>query len=177
MNPLEYVLKPLKASKAERAKALQFIHQNPNYTPTLFELATNPNATRIRIYAAWVWELYILEEPQRLEPYWSMLIERISKINHSSMRRVHSKIIWWHLKYYSSHKALTKREKKMLVTTLLDWILTENKAAPLNFSIRTLGLFSRDSPKLKRDLKDILIESKRVFPKGVYPAIRMVFQD
>ena len=112
MNPLEYVLKPLKASKAERAKALQFIHQNPNYTPTLFELATNPNATRIRIYAAWVWELYILEEPQRLEPYWSMLIERISKINHSSMRRVHSKIIWLYLKIKTDTKPYQRKKKK-----------------------------------------------------------------
>ena len=56
-------------------------------------------------------------------------------------------------------------------------ILTENKAALLNFSIRILGLFSKDAPKLTNDLEEILLHSKGTFPKGIYHAIRTVFKD
>lgn len=69
------------------------------------------------------------------------------------MRRVHSKVIWLNLHHYRSYKTLPTVEKKKLVTTLLDWILTESKTAPLNFSIRILALFARESPKLRADLE------------------------
>ena len=56
-------------------------------------------------------------------------------------------------------------------------IITETKTAPLSFSIKILGLFFQDFPKLKTDLKGLLLDSKRTFPKGVYPTIRTVFKD
>lgn len=177
MLSLEDSFKTLKASKAERLKALEFVCQNPHYIQKLFDLAVTPSAARIHIYATWVWELYLLEEPRKLDLYWSSLLAKISAIHHPSMRRVHSKVIWLYLHHYRSYKTLPTVEKKKLVTTLLDWILTESKTAPLNFSIRILALFARESPKLRADLEEILRYSKRVFPKGVFPAIRMVFKD
>lgn len=177
MGSLEDYFIKLKASKAERTKALEFVLKNPNHLQKLFGLAVNPQATRIPIYACWVWELYILEDYARLNTYWPLLIDKISKIQHPSMRRVHSKIIWFYLNQNSRYKTLSPKEKKKLITVLMDWVMTESKTAPLNFSIRILGLFSRDSPKLKSDLEEILLHSKRIFPKGVFPAIRTVFKD
>ena len=64
------LFKTFKASKAERLKALEFVCQNPHYIQKLFDLAVTPSAARIHIYATWVWELYLLEEPRKLDPYW-----------------------------------------------------------------------------------------------------------
>ncbi|OUU21501.1 MAG: hypothetical protein CBC08_03135 [Flavobacteriaceae bacterium TMED48] len=177
MVTLENYLKPLKATKKERFEALSFIRGNSSTSQQLFDLAINSSAKRSHIYAAWVWELYVMEDLTRLDGNWTKLIDEISKIQHPSMRRVHSKIIWLYLKDKNRYKTLPKKEKERLINTLLEWILTENKAAPLNFSIRILGLFSKDAPRLRNDLEEILLHSKRTFPKGIYPAIRTVFEN
>ena len=177
MVTLEDYFKPLKASKKERFEALSFILENGSMPQQLFDLAINSSAKRSHIYAAWVWELYILEDLTRLDSNWSKLIDEISKIQHPSMRRVHSKIIWLYLKDKHRYKTLPKKKIERLINTLLEWILTEKKAAPLNFSIRILGFFSKDAPKLRNDLEEILLHSKRTFPKGIYPVIRTVFED
>ena len=91
------------------------------------------------------------------------------------MRRAHSKVIWHYLKEKNRSKNLCRDDKKNLVSSVLDWIITET--APLSFSIKTLGLFFQDLPKLKTDLKGLLLDSKRTFPNGVYPTIRTVFKD
>ena len=177
MVTLEDYLKPLKATKKEGFEALSFIRGNSSTSQQLFDIAINSSAKRSHIYAAWVWELYVMEDLTRLDGNWTKLIDEISKIQHPSMCRVHSKIIWLYLKDKNRYKTQPKKEKERLINTLLEWILTENKAAPLNFSIRILGLFSKDAPRLRNDLEEILLHSKRTFPKGIYPAIRTVFED
>jgi hypothetical protein len=177
MDTLQKYFEPLKASKAERLKALKFVHKNPTSYHELFELAVSKKAKRVHIYASWVWELFILEDITKLDRYWSKLVQKIDGLNHPSMRRVHSKIIWLYLKDKNRYKALSRIETKRLISIFLDWVITENKTAPLSFSIRILALFTDQFPKLKTDLEGILLHSKRTLPKGTYPVIRTVFKD
>jgi hypothetical protein len=177
MSSLELYFEPLLASKAERLKALKFVHSNPKNYRKLFALSIADEAKRTHVYAAWVWELYLLEDLQRLTPYWPKLLQHLDGIKNSSMRRVHSKMVWLYLKEQNRYQSLSSQEKKKLSTSLLDWIIHEKQTAPLSFSIRVLGLLGKESPKLKSTLEELLIQSKRTFPKGVYPAIRTVFKD
>ncbi|MDA9015584.1 hypothetical protein N9H69_02750 [Flavobacteriaceae bacterium] len=143
----------------------------------MFDLAVSPEGKRPHIYAAWVWELLIIKDINKLEFHWQILLIRLKSITNPSMRRVHSKLIWLYLKENKRHENLSKKDKKDIIFILLDWVMTETKTAPLSFSIKILGLFTPENPKLKTDLKGLLIDSKRIFPKGVYPSIRMVFKD
>ena len=60
MSLLISFIKPLSASRENRLKGLKFIEENPEFTGELFELAHNEEAKREHIYAAWIWEFYIL---------------------------------------------------------------------------------------------------------------------
>ena len=93
------------------------------------------------------------------------------------MRRVHSKIIWLYLKDKSRYQHLPMQEIKQLTSLFLDWVITEHKTAPLSFSIRVLALYPEAIPGLKTELKELLLHSRRTFPKGVFPVIRTVFKD
>lgn len=177
MSILVSYLTSLSASKEERIRALCFIKSHTEYLNELFELTASPKAKRPNVYAAWVWELYILEDLSRLEAYWNTLLLKMNLIRNPSMRRAHSKVIWHFLKEKNRSKNLCRDDKKNLISSVLDWIITKTKTAPLSFSIKILGLFFQDFPKLKTDLKGLLLDSKRTFPKGVYPTIRTVFKD
>ena len=49
MNTLQNYFEPLKASKAERLKALKFVHKNPTSYHELFKLAVSKKAKRVHI--------------------------------------------------------------------------------------------------------------------------------
>jgi len=55
--------------------------------------------------------------------------------------------------------------------------MTEDKTAPLAFSIKILTLFQNEIPELQKQLEDLLIHSNQTFPKGVYPILRDVFKN
>lgn len=177
MSILMAYLNTLKASKAERIQALNYLQSHPEYHGEFFDLAVSPKAKRSQVYAAWVWELFMMEDLKRLEVYWNALLLKIRALTNPSMRRVHAKVIWYYLKDNNRFEKLKKHDKKSLISSMLEWVMTENKTAPLSFSIKILALFFQEFPKLKSDLKGLLIDSKRTFPKGVYPTIRMVFKD
>ena len=65
----------------------------------------------------------------------------------------------------------------MIISIFLDWIITENKTAPLSFSIKIIALFKVDFPEVQNQLKDILLNANRIFPKGLYPTFRTVFKN
>ncbi|MDA0793661.1 MAG: hypothetical protein O3C13_03445 [Bacteroidetes bacterium] len=93
------------------------------------------------------------------------------------MRRAHSKAIWYYLKQRELYFFLNRAQKKQLMELMLDWVITETKTAPLSFSIKSLHLLGKDFPEIKSILKNLLLDSKRTFPKGLNPIIRSVFQD
>ncbi len=102
----------LNASKANRLKMLNCVKQNPKLLPQLFEFAHNSKAKREHIYAAWVWELYILEDVHQLLPYLNNSLKKLPKINSSSMRRSHSKILWHFVKATQKSNPIEKKPKK-----------------------------------------------------------------
>jgi hypothetical protein len=177
MRTLQAYFEPLKASKAERLKALAFVHKHPNLHEEFFELAVHKEDKRPHIYASWVWELFIQEDIERLTFYWPRLLPKVKALTNPSMRRVHSKIIWLYLKDKNRYQHLPKQEIKQLTSLFLDWVITEHKTAPLSFSIRVLALFTEAIPGLKTELEELLLHSRRTFPKGVFPVIRTVFKD
>lgn len=177
MSELTSLLSSLKASKKERVQALKFVQKKHiNYTE-LFDLAFNPKALREHIYAAWVWELLILDDLSKIKFYWSSLLDKIDCITHQSMRRVHSKIIWHYVSKKENFICLLENEKKKLIEVFLDWVMTETKTAPLSYSIKILSLFFEEFPELKQDLGGLLLHSKKIIPKGLHPTIRSVFKD
>jgi|SRR6056300_297176 hypothetical protein len=165
------------ASRKHREEALEFVKNSSEIQTALLQLAFNPKAERQHIYAAWIWELFILEDSTRLRPHLPRCIAQLTAITNSSMRRSLSKSFWCFLKEKSNREVLNKKEKQQLVDSLLDWVMTEDKTAPLAFSIKILSLFQNEISGLKVQLKALLIDSHRTFPKGVSPVLRDVFKN
>ena len=94
MSLLISFIKPLSASRENRLKGLKFIEENPEFTGELFELAHNEEAKREHIYAAWIWEFYILTKLDRYLVFFETSLFMLKKINHSSMRRSHSSVVF-----------------------------------------------------------------------------------
>ena len=67
--------------------------------------------------------------------------------------------------------------KLILKNTSNYWIITETKAAPINFCIKILQLLKTEFPEIQEYLEDLLLHSKREFSKGVFPVIRSVFKN
>ena len=177
MSELVHCFMNLTAKKLDRLFALKVVHKKPAYQDELFELAFNSKAERIHIYSAWVWELFLIEECSRYKQYWPLALEKLPFMTQSSMRRAHSKAIWYYLKQRELYLFLNRAQKKQLMELMLDWVMTETKTAPLSFSIKSLHLLGKDFPEIKSILKNLLLDSKRTFPKGLNPIIRSVFQD
>jgi hypothetical protein len=57
------------ASRKHREEALKVVKNSPEREAALLQLAFNPKAERQHIYAAWIWELFILEDLSRLQPH------------------------------------------------------------------------------------------------------------
>ena len=76
MPSLSTLFKPLTAARENRLNCARYVENHPESLNELFELAHIPHANREHIYAAWVWELYILNDLSR---YWPFLI---SLFNH-----------------------------------------------------------------------------------------------
>ena len=177
MTPLTDYFKSLTASKKDRIKALDFVKKQPELLPDLFHLTFSSNVLRENRYAAWTVELFVLEDLNRFTPYLDLCIDKMVSISDSSVRRSISKCLWYYLKEKDRKNGLNINQKKKLVNSALDWVITEQKTAPLSFTIKTLVLFQEDFPELKNQLKDLLLESKRVFPKGLYPTFKIVFKN
>ena len=165
------------ASRKHREEGLKVVKNSPEREAALLQLAFNPKAERQHIYAAWIWELFILEDLSRLQPHLNQCIVRLTAITNSSMRRSLSKGFWHFLKEKSNREVLNKKEKQLLVDSFLDWVMTEDKTAPLAFSIKILALFQNEIPELQKQLEELLIHSNRTFPKGLYPVLRDVFKN
>lgn len=174
-SSLANYFKVLTASKQNRIDALDWVLSHPELIPELIHLAHDSKAERKNIYATWVWELYILDELDRLTPHIPSILDPLSKLTYSSMRRSHSKILWYYTKNERFRNTLSKSQKQKMVQLLMDWIITENKTAPLSFSIKTLRLFQNEFPMIRSYMRDALIHSKRTFPKGVHSSIRFFF--
>ncbi|MDA9768769.1 hypothetical protein PQZ08_02680 [Flavobacteriaceae bacterium] len=177
MSLLISFIKPLSACRENRLKGLKFIEENPEFTGELFELAHNEEAKREHIYAAWIWEFYILTKLDRYLVFFETSLFMLKKINHSSMRRSHSKTLWYFLKNKNTSDTLSKAQKERVISICLDWIITETKAAPINFCIKILQLLKTEFPEIQEYLEDLLLHSKREFSKGVFPVIRSVFKN
>jgi len=177
MSVLASYFKTLTAAKKDRNAALRFILAQPNTINLLFQLAFDPAAKRENIYAAWVWELFILDDVNRFSSFINECLPNLPKIENSSMRRSLSKSFWYYLKVKEHFDSLGSNQKKMIISIFLDWIITENKTAPLSFSIKIIALFKVDFPEVQNQLKDILLNANRIFPKGLYPTFRTVFKN
>lgn len=177
MPSLSTLFKPLTAARENRLYCARYVENHPESINELFELAHNTRYTREHIYAAWVWELYILKDLSRYWSFFDLSIQSLMKIENSSMRRAHSKTLWHFLKNKTNQNSLTKTQKEGVISICLDWIISEDKAAPLNFCIRTLLLFKKEFPEIQTHLSDLLLHSNRKFPVGIYPVIRSVFKN
>jgi hypothetical protein len=93
------------------------------------------------------------------------------------MRRSLSKSFWHFLRVKKNYNILDEKQKHIIVNTFLDWIITEKKTAPLNFSIRILLLFKKDLKEVNKHLNDVLSNPKKTFPRGLYPTLRLVFKS
>ena len=176
MPTLSDFFKPLTATKKDRLNAVCFVKKHPELLPDLFQLAFSSKAMKKNRYAAWVVELLVLEDLNRLTPFLDLCVGAMPSISNSSMRRAISKCLWNYFKENNSRN-LTLNQKEQLVNASLDWVLTEQKTAPLSFTIKLLALFFDDIAGLRNQLKGILIDSNRVFPKGLYPTFRIVFNN
>ncbi|MDA9587975.1 hypothetical protein N9R82_02710 [Flavobacteriaceae bacterium] len=177
MDALQHYFKNLKASRTDREKALNYVNEHPENQVILAELAFHSKAQRVHIYAAWVWELFILEDIDRLHSYLHQCISKLPSITNSSKRRSISKIFWYYFRVKSNREALNENEKQKLIEAFLDWVITEDKTAPLSFSIKVLALFQDEAPELSVQLKELLIHSNRTYPKGLNPVLRDVFKN
>lgn len=177
MNPLSDYFNTLTAAKENRIAALNHVENRPRTIPFLFQLAFDPAANRENIYAAWVWELFVLKDLDRITPFLKEALLLLPQISNSSMRRSLSKSFWYFLKVKENREKLSDKQCLQITTCFLDWVITEKKTAPLSFSIKILTLFQDKEPKLKLQLKDILLHSNKTFPKGLYPTFRTVFKN
>jgi len=176
MLTLSDFLKPLTAAKKDRLNAVCFVKKHPELLPDLFQMAFSSKAMKKNRYAAWVVELLVLEDLNRLTPFLDLCVGAMPSISNSSMRRAISKCLWHYFKENNSRN-LILNQKEQLVNASLDWVLTEQKTAPLSFTIKLLALFFDDIAGLRNQLKGLLIDSNRVFPKGLYPTFRIVFNN
>ena len=177
MSTLVSLFKSLTAARENRLNCLHFIESHPELKNEFFELAHDSKANRENIYAAWVWEFYILKDVTRYIHFLDASLRRLIKIENSSMRRPHSKTLWHVLKNKTYFDALSNNQKECVIAMCLDWIITEDKTAPLNFCIRILILFRKEFPETQTHLEDLILHSNRTFPKGIYTLIRSVFKN
>lgn len=177
MSKLIIKFNSLTASRKNRDEMLNYVLNNPKEIETLFKLAFDSKSNRENIYAAWVWELYILNNLENFSQYFFRSLSLISLIKNSSMRRSLSKCFWYFLRVKKNYNMLDEKQKHLIVNTFLDWIITEKKTAPLNFSIRILLLFKKDLKEVNEYLNDVLNNPKKTFPKGLYPTLRLVFKS
>ena len=177
MNPLSDYFNTLSAAKAHRIAALNHVENHPHTIPFLFQLAFDPSAQRENIYAAWVWELFTIKDLNRIDPFLKEALPLLPKIMNSSMRRSLSKSFWYFLKEKKNQEKLNDKQRLQITTSFLDWVITEDKTAPLSFSIKILSLFQDQLPVLKSQLEDVLLHSNRTFPKGLYPTFATVFKN
>jgi len=167
----------LTASRKNRDEMLNYVLNNPKEIETLFRLAFDYKSNRENIYATWVWELFTLNNLENFSQYFFRSLSLIPLIKNSSMRRSLSKCFWHFLKVKKNYNILDEKQKHVIVNTFLEWIITEKKTAPLNFSIRILLLFKKDLKEVNKYLNDVLNNPKKTFPRGLYPTLRLVFKS
>ena len=177
MSKLLIKFNSLTASRKNRDEMLNYVLNNPKEIETLFRLAFDYKSNRENIYAAWVWELFILNNLENFSQYFFRSLSLIHLIKNSSMRRSLSKSFWHFLRVKKNYNILDEKQKHIIVNTFLDWIITEKKTAPLNFSIRILLLFKKDLKEVNKLLNDVLSNPKKTFPRGLYPTLRLVFKS
>lgn len=76
-----------------------------------------------------------------------------------------------------NQEKLSDQQCVQITTSFLDWVITENKTAPLSFNIKILALFQDQLHEIKRQLKEVPLGSNSTFPKGLYPTFRTVFKN
>ena len=177
MNTLSDYFNTLTAAKVNRIAALNYVEKNPHTIPFLFQLAFDSSAERENIYAAWVWELFTIKDLNRIDPFLKEALPLLPNITNSSMKGSLSKSFWYFLRVKKNQEKLSDQQCVQITTSFLDWVITENKTAPLSFSIKILALFQDQLPEIKRQLKEVPLRSNSTFPKGLYPTFRTVFKN
>ena len=177
MTALRRCFESLTALRKDRLYALSYVEAKPEWKDEFFDLAHDTSADRSAIYAAWVWEFYCLKNLSNYKELLNVSLERLVPLQHSGMRRVHSKILWSFIKEKPNYDALTNSQKEKIITLALDWLMTKIKTAPLSFCIRILGCLQNEFPYVRKHLEDLILNSQRTFPTGVFPSIRKVMRQ
>ena len=110
MSKLLIKFNSLTASRKNRDEMLNYVLNNPKEIETLFQLAFDSKSNRENIYAAWVWELYILNNLENFSQYFFRSLSLISLIKNSSMRRSLSKCFWHFLRVKKNYNILDENK-------------------------------------------------------------------
>jgi hypothetical protein len=112
MTALRRCFESLTALRKDRLYALSCVEAKPEWKDEFFDLAHDASADRSAIYAAWVWEFYCLKNLSNYKEQLNISLERLVPLQHSGMRRVHSKILWSFIKEKTNYDALNNSQKK-----------------------------------------------------------------
>lgn len=175
MNSLENQLSKLTASLADRQKGASIIKNHPNHFDQLFNLALDSRAQRIHIVSSWILEQLLVENIILLRSRFDYFLEQLPKINHSSMQRPLSKILYYYVLDETAFKKLNTIQIDSILDIAFDWVIAPAKTATFSFAIKTISLLKNTRPWIKATLKEAIENDEFVKKPGMIVSIKRVF--
>lgn len=173
---LHALLLSLKASRKEREQAAKWVAHNPETFINLLDWALQPQKSRLHQAAAWVLELVLLENIDRLQPYFNHFLDKLPQITSESSKRPMSKILFHYVRWQAQNNPLTTGQKKKIISLCFDWLLLPSKTATLAFAIKILIHFQKEYPWVKENLSDFA-QNQIVNPSaGLRASLRSIFK-
>ena len=161
MSELQEYLSHLNASITDRKAGVEFFHKHPEAIPQLFEWATHGQSERVHVISAWIFEMYVMEDIDRLTPYWQKLLDRMPSLTNESIRRPLSKICYNYLKTFEDQ--ISDQQKDSILSTAFDWLTEPAAVATQNFAMKSLYLLRDHQHWVQEQLVAVV---KSQYPTG-----------
>lgn len=161
MSHIEEYLSHLKASITDRKAGVEFFHNHPEAIPQLFEWATQGQSQRVHIISAWIFEMYVMEDINRLSPYWQKFLDRMPTHTNESIRRPLSKICYTYLKTFENK--ISDQQKDAILNVAFDWLTEPAAVATQNFAMKSLYLLRNHQDWVHEQLVEVV---KSQYPTG-----------
>ncbi len=155
------------AARINRLKAAAYFMANPEEFKALLDLTFDTDF-KLHYKAAWVLEFVIVKDLNLIVTHLEYFITSLSKIKKDSAARPISKITNLIVQKYTNPKrnnptlTLSKRQKKLIVTTAFDWLIGNYRVATKVYAMQIifdLGSLMTDQPWMLNELNSILIEN------------------
>jgi hypothetical protein len=138
----------------------------------MVELALESSAEKTQQRSAWVMEIYFLEQLDALKKYLPLLLAKTPEIEHESVRRPISKLLY----HYSKSNALTTKQIDQVVAIAFDWLIAPAQVATLNFALRILHHYQNHKPWIKGQLVEIVKQQLPNASAGYRSAAREILK-